>query len=114
MNASPIVRFSIAVLVGGVLVSCQSVRPRAQHVQGTKLLYSAAKVQPHDDPPGIAPRGKDAEREGLVSRGLHGLAKGLSVVGRVPALPVTLMFEAIVGNEDAVSSAGRFFTEPLP
>jgi hypothetical protein len=111
------VHFSVAALLGGVLVSCQSAQTRAQPVRHSKVMYSAARLQPHVDPPETAPierRGKDTKPEGVVSRGLRGVAKGLSLVGRVPALPATLMFGAMAGNGEALSSAGRFFSESLP
>src|SRR5690242_8899544 len=109
MNALLISRISVSVLVVNVLASCESPRTCAQPVPASKVLYTAAKVQPHVDQPEVAKverRAASAKHEGLFSRGFHGVAQALSVVGRIPALPATLMFGAIAGDEEALSSAG--------
>jgi hypothetical protein len=112
MTAFLIARFSVAAVGASFLASCQSARTSAQSVHRSKLLYSAAAVEPYVDPPELTK--VERKPEGLASRGIHRVAQVLSVVGRIPALPVTLMFGAMAGNEEALSSAGRFFSEPLP
>ena len=112
MNQSIITRFAFLALTGSLLASCQSPQTTAQPVHRPDLLYSSAAIKPHVDPPGEAAIAR--KPEGLASRGLHRVAQGLSVVGRAAALPATLVFGGMAGNEEALSSAGRFFTEPLP
>lgn len=116
-HALPVAPFISTIMVAMILVSCQSAKNTAQPPLKTEVLYASKPNLKHTDPPGkpTPPPIRHQPPESMASRCIRPLARALSAIGRVPALPAGLLLGAMGGNGEIMgSTAEGVFKEPLP